>query len=135
MDEKFFYEACHWTGSKPDLQHLWIFGCLAYEHVLKKLWKKLDPKSNKCIFIGYGQVERVRGYWLYNRTTKKVSISWSFTFDEDLFFHLEGEQTWKAFQLHLEHYHNLSTMKVIIIMWNYSSASIIDSKPNNVCFC
>jgi hypothetical protein len=30
--------------------------------VLKELWKKLDPKSNKCIFIGYGQVERVKRY-------------------------------------------------------------------------
>jgi hypothetical protein len=37
MDEFIFYEACHWIGSKPDLQHLWIFGCLAYEHVLKEL--------------------------------------------------------------------------------------------------
>jgi len=37
MDEKTLYEACHWIGSKPNLQHLWIFGCLAYEHVLKEL--------------------------------------------------------------------------------------------------
>jgi len=33
-----------------------------------------------------------------------------------LFFHLEGEQAWKAFQLHMELHHNLSTMKVMITM-------------------
>ncbi len=37
MDEKTLYETCHWIGSKPNLQHLWIFGCLAYEHVPTKL--------------------------------------------------------------------------------------------------
>jgi len=37
MDEKTLYEACHWIGSKLDLQHLWICGCPTYEHVPTKL--------------------------------------------------------------------------------------------------
>ena len=44
-----------WTSRKPSYSHLKIFGCEAYAHVPKELWKKLDPKSNKCIFLGYGE--------------------------------------------------------------------------------
>ena len=44
-----------WTGKKPSYSHLHIFGCEACAHVPKELWKKLDPKSNKCIFLGYGE--------------------------------------------------------------------------------
>ena len=41
------------TGKKPDVSHLKVFGCVAYVHVPYELWKKLDPKAEKCIFIGY----------------------------------------------------------------------------------
>ena len=34
-----------WSGSKPDISHLRIFGCAAYIHVLKGKRRKLDPKS------------------------------------------------------------------------------------------
>ena len=41
------------TGKKPDVSHLKVFGCIAYVHVPDELRKKLDPKAEKCIFIGY----------------------------------------------------------------------------------
>ena len=34
-----------WSGSKPDISHLCIFGCAAYVHILKGKRRKLDPKS------------------------------------------------------------------------------------------
>eukprot|EP00253_Pinus_taeda_P024268 PITA_24268 len=40
-----------WTGKKPSLSHLRVFGCDAYVHVLKDKRTKLDSKSAKCIFI------------------------------------------------------------------------------------
>ena len=40
-------------GKKLDLTHLKVFGCIAYVHVLDELRTKLDPKVEKCIFIGY----------------------------------------------------------------------------------
>ena len=42
-----------YTGRKPDISHLKIFGCIAYVHVPDELRSKLDPKAEKCIFIGY----------------------------------------------------------------------------------
>ena len=42
-----------YTGKKPDVSHLKVFGCIAYVHVPNELHTKLDPKAEKCIFIGY----------------------------------------------------------------------------------
>lgn len=43
-----------WTGEKPKIDHLRIFGCTVYAHVPKDERKKLDPKAKKCILLGYG---------------------------------------------------------------------------------
>ena len=45
------YEA--WTGTKPDLKHLQIFGCNSFVHVPDVLRTKLQTKSTRCIFVGY----------------------------------------------------------------------------------
>jgi hypothetical protein len=42
-----------YSGRKPDLSHLKVFGCIAYVHVPDELRIKLDPKAEKCVFIGY----------------------------------------------------------------------------------
>ena len=42
-----------YNGRKPDISHLKIFGCITYVHVPNELRHKLDPKAEKCIFIGY----------------------------------------------------------------------------------
>jgi hypothetical protein len=53
-----------WSGKKPSLQHLRVFGCDAYVHVPKENRSKLDNKVEKCIFIGYK--DGVKGYKLWN---------------------------------------------------------------------
>jgi hypothetical protein len=40
-------------GKKPNVSHLRVFGCIAYVHVPDEKRSKLDPKAEKCIFIGY----------------------------------------------------------------------------------
>jgi hypothetical protein len=45
------YEA--WTGRKPSLLDLHVFGCLAYVHIPKQTRQKLDVKARPCIFVGY----------------------------------------------------------------------------------
>jgi len=51
-----------WIGLKSDLQHLRIFGCLAYAHLPHEKCHKLATKSGKCLFIGYGEPIGVKGY-------------------------------------------------------------------------
>jgi hypothetical protein len=53
-----------WTGKKPSLTHLKVFGCEAYVHVPKENKSKLDKKVEKCIFIGYK--DGLKGYKLWN---------------------------------------------------------------------
>jgi hypothetical protein len=69
-----------WSGKKPSLQHLRVFGCDAYVHVPKENRSKLDNKAEKCIFIGYK--DGVKGYKLWNPETKKTVYSRDVVFRE-----------------------------------------------------
>eukprot|EP00253_Pinus_taeda_P022168 PITA_22168 len=69
-----------WTGKKPSLSHLRVFGCDAYVHVPKEKRTKLDSKSEKCIFIGYK--DGLKGYKLWNPVTRKVVYSRDVVFRE-----------------------------------------------------
>ena len=72
------YEA--WTGEKPKVDHLRIFGCQAFVHVPKDERKKLDSKSKKCILMGYGTT--TKGYRLYDPLKKRVVYSRDVIFNE-----------------------------------------------------
>ena len=69
-----------WTGKKPSLSHLRVFGCDAYVHVPKEKRTKLDNKSERCIFIGYK--DGLKGYKLWNPETRKVVYSRDVVFRE-----------------------------------------------------
>lgn len=55
-----------WSGEKPSVSHLRIFGCIGYAHIPAEKRTKLDDKSTKCIFTGY--TLETKGYRLYNTT-------------------------------------------------------------------
>ena len=54
-----------------------IFRCLAYAHVDNR---KLEPRSMKCIFLGYKS--SVKGYKLWCTEIRKLVISRDVIFDE-----------------------------------------------------
>lgn len=70
-----------WNGTQISVSHLRIFGCVAFTHIPDKLKKKLDKKSERCIFTGYS--EQQEAYKLYNPVTKKVVVSRDVKFLED----------------------------------------------------
>jgi hypothetical protein len=41
------------TGNKPSIAHLRIFGCKAYTHIPKEKRHKLNVKTTECTYIGY----------------------------------------------------------------------------------
>ena len=57
------------TGRKPNLANMWVFGseCYAYKHD----HKKLDPRCEKGIFVGYSK--NSPAYLVYNPHTEKVT--------------------------------------------------------------
>ena len=69
-----------WYGQKPRVEHLRVFGCVAYVHVPKDERGKLDSKTKKCVLLGYGSVQK--GYRIYDRLTQKVFYSRNVKFDE-----------------------------------------------------
>ena len=74
---------CYYSR-KPDVSFLRVFGCNAYVHVPEEKRKKLDKKSEKCIFIGYPN--DAKGYKFYNPATKKMLLSYDALFLEDTFY-------------------------------------------------
>lgn len=62
-----------WSGKKPNISHLKIFGSKAMVHVPKQNRLKWDHKSNELIFVGY--CENTKGYRMYDPDSKKMVIS------------------------------------------------------------
>jgi hypothetical protein len=42
-----------WSGKKPSVSHLKVFGCDAFVHVPKEKRSNMEKKVVKCIFIRY----------------------------------------------------------------------------------
>ena len=69
-----------WSGSKPNVKHLRVFGCMAYSHIPKDERSKLDSKAKQCILLGYGST--TKGYRLYDIKREQVFHSRDVVFDE-----------------------------------------------------
>ena len=67
------------TGSKPDVSGMRVFGAIAYAHVPKQLRQKLDPVSELGVFIGYEPQSKAYRVLLH---TGKLQISRDVIFDE-----------------------------------------------------
>ena len=80
-----------WTGRKPCVDNLRIFGCICYSHIPKDERKKLDPKAKQAIHMGYGT--ETKGYRLFDPKTKKVFYSRDVIFDESRFTQSPTKQT------------------------------------------
>ena len=72
------------SGKKPSVEHLSIFGCPIYIHVPKDKRKKLEPSKKKGIFVGYS--ESSKAYRIYVPSQQKVEINRDVTFDENISF-------------------------------------------------
>ncbi|KAJ0556958.1 putative RNA-directed DNA polymerase [Helianthus annuus] len=69
-----------WHGYKPSVSHLRVFGCVVYGLKPSQQRKKLDTKSNKCIFVGY--CAHSKAYRLYNPEKNIITTCRDVVFDE-----------------------------------------------------
>ncbi|GJZ49983.1 retrovirus-related pol polyprotein from transposon TNT 1-94, partial [Tanacetum coccineum] len=70
-----------WQGKEVSLALLRVFGCDSYVKVTDVARDKLDAKSVKCTFIGYGSDEMRQHFW--DSKSHKVVRSRDVTFNED----------------------------------------------------
>ncbi|KAI5393803.1 hypothetical protein KIW84_060784 [Lathyrus oleraceus] len=68
-------------GNPTEYSTLHVVGCSVYVVYNFQERTKLDPKSMKCIFLGY--VDGVKGYRLWDPTSHKVIVSGDVIFAEN----------------------------------------------------
>ena len=69
-----------WSGKEVNLSHLKVFGCVSYVYIKSDARSKLDAKSKKCYFIGYG--DEAFGYRFWDDQNRKIIRSRNVTFNE-----------------------------------------------------
>ena len=72
------------SGNKPKVSHLKIFGCPVYIHIPKDKISKLDPLGNKGLFVGYS--DHSKSYRIYIPGYCQIELSKDVTFDKDTTF-------------------------------------------------
>jgi hypothetical protein len=72
------------SGEKPEVNHLMIFGCPVFVHVPKEKRTKLYSLGKNDIFVGYSDTSKE--YMIYIPDHQKVEISQDVTFDESANF-------------------------------------------------
>jgi hypothetical protein len=72
------------TGKKPDISHLRIFGCVVYCHIPAEKRTKLDPTTEKGILVGYSETSKA--YRVYIPSTRKTVERRDIKFEEERAF-------------------------------------------------
>ncbi|KAL5811668.1 hypothetical protein ACOSQ3_026618 [Xanthoceras sorbifolium] len=73
-----------WSRKEVNISHLRVFGCISYVHIDSAERSKLDAKSNKCVFVGYGGDEFGYRFWDYEN--RKIIRSRDVIFNENLMY-------------------------------------------------
>ena len=70
-----------WSGSKPSVDHFWVFGCISHVHILDSKRIKLDDKSVRCVLLEVS--EESKAYRLYNLVFWKIIVNRDVKFKEE----------------------------------------------------
>ena len=70
-----------------------VFGCIAFVHVPNNTQTKLDPRAEKCVFIGYASNKK--GYKCYNPQTRKIYVSMDVLFFENKAYFNKNSLQWE----------------------------------------
>ena len=73
-----------WSRKEVNLSHLRIFGCISYVHIDSAERSKLDAKSNKCVFVGYGGDKFGYRFWDYKN--RKIIRSRDVIFNKNVMY-------------------------------------------------
>ena len=74
-----------WSGKKPDVSHLKVFGCMAYGHVPDAQRQKFGKKAMELGFVGYSTQSKC--YRLLDEETSRIYVWKDVVFIEQDFVH------------------------------------------------
>ena len=77
------------SGKKPDVGHLCIFGCIAYSYLPKKKRTKLESTAKKGVFVGYSETSKA--FRIYIPAQRRVVVRQDVEFEEDKAFRRSWE--------------------------------------------
>lgn len=77
------------SGKKPDIGHLHIFGCITYSYIPKEKRTKLEPTAEKGIFVGYSETSKA--FRIYIPAQRRVVVRRDVKFEEDTAFRRSRE--------------------------------------------
>jgi hypothetical protein len=79
------------SGKKPNVENLRIFGCQVYSHIPKDKRNKLEPSGKMGIFVGYS--DSSKAYRIYIPNQHKIEVRSDVTFNERMAFRKSIEET------------------------------------------
>jgi hypothetical protein len=93
------------SGKKPKVGHFYIFGCITYSHVPSEKRKKLEPMTERGIFVGYSETSKA--FYSYLPSLRKTVLRRDVRFEEDGAFRKSigierGEQSSSQIQVSLQ---------------------------------
>ena len=92
----------YFSGKRPNVGHLRIFGSLVYFHVTKDAWKKLELTTKLGILVGY--IDTPHKYQVYLPTSQRIVVRRDLKFDEQ-----------KAMQVSLERELQLQAVEEMLV--------------------
>jgi hypothetical protein len=72
------------SGTKPEVGHLCIFGCITYSYVPSEKRTKLEPMTEREIFVGYNETSKA--FRIYLPSSRKTVLRRDVIFEEDRAF-------------------------------------------------
>jgi hypothetical protein len=78
------------SGKKPNVENIRIFGCPVYSHIPKDKRNKLEPSTKKGIFMGYS--DSSKDYRIYIPEQHKIEVNRDVTFNEKMAFNKSIEE-------------------------------------------
>src|ERR1051325_6396980 len=69
-----------WSGKRPSVSHLKLFGSMCYKHIPDARRRKLDDKSEPMILVGY---HKTGVYRLFNLVNENIVLSRDIVINEN----------------------------------------------------
>ena len=102
-----------WTGRKPSLKHLHIWGCPTQARPYVPKERKLDSKKISCYCVGYSEKKKNWDFKFYDPSTRGIFETGNAHFFEDIEF--DGGNKVRDTDFQEEHDDNINTKGNLIL--------------------